>query len=317
MPISQGKDDISQRTQHWKESVSMEQFINHARGKSLNILHRESGPDIKKIGPISREYQLGPKGHRYVKDPIDPSRNGEPGDVIDMRHFIESAMFPVGLGEYAGAAVEIQQSTNPKTQGSAHFSEDYKSNFLGVVFRNNYWKNDKDVSDEFRQFFQDYQKGQLKGFWPAIDKATAELGRKGAAGVKKLEQLTEMAADYAARMGQQGIQHLKNMKSSLEQILRTNPIDSIRTLIDKLSSAEQAIIAQQGQHNGVEVAHQEPQNSTLEALNPGLYEALERITDYTSLQETYLSQNNEPTEVQQINNPDLQIAQTSPEIECG
>jgi hypothetical protein len=89
----------------------------------------------------------------------------------------------------------------------------------------------------------------------------------------------------------------------LEQILRTNPIDSIRTLIDKLSSAEQAIIAQQ-----------ELQNPTLEAINPDLTTALKRITDYTSLQETYLSQSSEP-EKEHINELDRQITQASPQTE--
>jgi hypothetical protein len=169
-----------------------------------------------------------------------------------MKHFIGAASVPFGLGEYTGAGVEIQQSMRRETQGSAHFSEDYKSNFLGVVFRNNYWKNDKDVSDEFRQFFQDYQKGQLKGFWPTVDKATAELGRKGEAGVKKLEQLTDFVTDYAARMGQQGLQHLKGFKRSLEQMVKSNP--ALQWLIDKISSAEETLVAQHGDphQSGVE-----------------------------------------------------------------
>jgi hypothetical protein len=61
----------------------------------------------------------------------------------------------------------------------------------------------------------------------------------------------------------------------------------------------------------------ENSNPEVVVLNPGLYEALGRITDYTSLQETYLSQNNEPTEVQQINNPAQQVVQTSSGIERG
>jgi hypothetical protein len=262
MPVSQGKPDPKQRQDHWNQSRTIEEFTQHAKGKTLEQLRAESSFPNRVSDSYTRTSENGPrKPFVYVKDPLDPPRNGQPGGVIDMKHFIGAATTPLSLGEYTGAVVEYDQQR--RGYDSGHFEEDYKSNFLGVVFRNNYWKGDNDVSDEFRQFFQDYQKGQLKGFWPAIDKATAELGRKGAAGVKKLEQLTEMATDYAARMGQQGIQHLKNLKNSLEQILRTNPIDSIRTLIDKLSSAEQAIIAQQGQHNGVEVAHQEPQNSIL------------------------------------------------------
>jgi hypothetical protein len=305
MSISPGEQRPEERAKHWDASVSIERFIQYSRGKTLERIRDSAFHDSKVTDSYTYRKDTGPEeGFIYVRDPLDPPRDGQPGGVIDMKHFVSAALIPASLGEWAGAAVEHQQGS--KKQPSGHFEEDYKSNFLGVVFRNNYWKGDNDVSDEFRQFFQDYQKGQLKGFWPAIDKATAELGRKGAAGVKKLEQLTEMATDYAARMGQQGIQHLKNLKNSLEQILRTNPIDSIRTLIDKLSSAEQAIIAQQ-----------ELQNPTLEALNPGLYEALGRITDYTSLQETYLSQNNEPEEVQQINNPAQQVVQTSSGIERG
>jgi hypothetical protein len=207
MSILPGKQDRKQRTTHWNESSNIESLIQHSKNKTLEQLRVEQNRVFEKKsgkpeGNVNWGAGLGPVGHRYVKDPLDPPQNGQPGGVIDMRHFIESANIPLGLGEWAGAAVEEQQKWIDK-YASGRFEEDYKSNFLGVVFRNNYWKNDKDVSGEFRQFFQDYQKGQLKGFWPAMDKATAELGRKGAAGIKKLEQLTDFATDYATRMGQQ------------------------------------------------------------------------------------------------------------------
>jgi hypothetical protein len=244
MPVSRGEKDPGQRLDHWNNSVSMDKFIQHAKSKTLETLRFEAGKVPIKLGPITVLEGEGPKGHKYVKDPLDPPRNSQPGGVIDMKHFIAAATTPLSLGEYTGAVVEHDQQR--RNFPSGHFEEDYKSNFLGVVFRNNYWKNDKDVSGEFRQFFQDYQKGQLKGFWPAMDKATAELGRKGAAGIKKLEQLTDFATDYATRMGQQGIQHLKNLKNSLEQMLKVNPINELRKLIDNLSSAEQTLMAQQG-----------------------------------------------------------------------
>jgi hypothetical protein len=241
MPVSSGWNVQIERKKHWDQSKTIDSFLKHAQGKTLEELRFESGSHPFQAGPLTFREGLGPKGHTYVGDPLDPSRNGQPGGVIDMKHFIGAATTPLSLGEYTGAIVEYDQQR--RGYDSAHFSEDYKSNFLGVVFRNNYWKNDKDVSGEFRQFFQDYQKGQLKGFWPAMDKATAELGRKGAAGIKKLEQLTDFATDYATRMGQQGIQHLKNLKNSLEQMLKVNPIDELRKLIDSLSSAEQMLIA--------------------------------------------------------------------------
>jgi hypothetical protein len=246
MAISQGKPNLSERSKHWEQSKSIESFLQHAKGKTLEELRFESGTHTFQAGPVTFREGLGPLGHTYVRDPLDPSRNGKPGGVIDMKHFIGAASVQFGLGEYTGAGVEIQQSTNPRTQGSAHFEEDYKSNFLGVVFRNNYWKNDNDVSNEFRQFFQDYQKGQLKGFWPTVNRATAELGKQGASGLKKLEQLADFVTDYATHLGQQGLQQLQNFRRSMEQMLKINPVDGIRKLIDQISLAEQTIIAQQG-----------------------------------------------------------------------
>ena len=111
-----GEIDLDQRQKHLSTSVTPEEFIKHSEGKSLNILRVEGGVDTNVIfegiesengteivSEIALEQALGPEGiNRYVRDPSDP------GNVIDMRHFLEAA--EVGFfGEYLGAGVEIQQ----------------------------------------------------------------------------------------------------------------------------------------------------------------------------------------------------------------
>jgi hypothetical protein len=56
------------------------------------------------------------------------------------------------------------------------------------------------------------------------------------------------------------------------------------------------------------------QEVTVQSLNPGLYEALESITSYTALQNTYLAQLQESRE-QQVNKTEQQVVQTRPQLE--
>jgi hypothetical protein len=277
MPISQGESRPEQRLQHWNTSVTPERFVQHTRGKTLEQLRAESSFSNEVTDSYARTSENGPEASVvYVKDPLDPAINGQPGGVIDMKHFIAAATTLLSAGEYTGAVVEYDQQR--RGFDSAHFQEDYKSNFLGVVFRNNYLENDNDVSNEFNQFFQDYEKGELKGFWPAVDRTIAALQQMGAQGLEQLGQLTQFVTDYAAHMGQQGLQHLENFRRSLEQIFSTNPSDGIRQLIDQVSLAEQALVAQQDtlQQERVEVAKQ-PVSDVAEHLEPSASESTSNL----------------------------------------
>jgi len=115
-----------------------------------------------------------------------------------MRHFLEAAHIPLGLGETLGAIVEEKQKWIDKFP-SGRFEEDYKSNFLGVVFRNNYWHRDLDISDEFQRFFNDYGNGTLRGFVPAVERAIEQIKQRGAEGLQQLRQLREFFNQYRRR----------------------------------------------------------------------------------------------------------------------
>jgi hypothetical protein len=87
MPISQGKQDYKQRLQHWAESINIESFIKHSKGKTLEQLRIEKNRADGETGEVSWGDGLGPVGHRYIRDPLDPPNNGQPVGVIDIRHF--------------------------------------------------------------------------------------------------------------------------------------------------------------------------------------------------------------------------------------
>lgn len=239
MPILPGKKDSAQRSQHWKQSTTSQSLIEHSRGSTLEELRVEQNIADGAQGEIPWGEGLGPAGHRYIRDPLDPPQNGGPGGVIDMRHFLESANVPLSLGEGVGAIVEFDQQR--RGFPSAHYEEDYKSNFLGVVFRNNYWENDGDISNEFNEFFDDYNRGELEGFWPTVDRTVTDLSERGVEGV---EQLGGFIEDYARRSGQQGLQQLRNLQESIQNLLQINPVDGLRRLYNQLTSAEQTLTAQ-------------------------------------------------------------------------
>ncbi len=240
-----GKQDPKQRLEHREQASNSVSFILHTKGKTLDTLLYEDGSRTEKFGPIELKQGLGPKGFRYVYDPTElPGARGanDPGGVVDMKHFFNAASFPAGLGELAGAAVEEQQAQNPKTQGSARFEEDYKSNFLGAVFRNNYWKNDSDISDELSQFFSDYKQGELKGFVPAAEHEIKDLSKRGADGLKQLEQLKDMLVNY-----------LQN----------SEPVKQLQQLWEKLSSVEQELKVAALQRPETDIATANPAKGTL------------------------------------------------------
>jgi Ca2+-binding RTX toxin-like protein len=109
--------------------------------------------------------------------------------VIDMRHFIEAAQFPLSLGKWAGAAIEIHQGT--KGYPSAWEKEDYRSNFLGVVFRNNYYDPNGNINEQFQNFFTDLQNKELKGAMPALEYTIENFVDK----TKDAKQIFDRAVD--------------------------------------------------------------------------------------------------------------------------
>jgi hypothetical protein len=128
-----GNVDETQRAIHLRESVTVDALIQHSQGKTLGELQFERGPadPAAVFGIEISEQGLGPTGHRYIRDVNNPGR------VIDMRHFLESADVPFDGGEALGAGIEIQQAI--LDLDSAWQKEDFNSNFLGAVFRNNYY----------------------------------------------------------------------------------------------------------------------------------------------------------------------------------
>ena len=231
-----GEIDQVQRNLHLTQSVTSEQLINHVRGKTLEELRFEGGPanpitfvesefviglpngETTEIDIESESEQgLGPSGHRYIQDPTDP------GSIIDMRHFLESARIPFGLGEGLGALVEVDQAR--RGFPSAWEREDYKSNFFGAVFRNNYYDPDEEISDQFQEFFTDLENGELKGFVPAMEyfiQDGIDLAKDGKRALQQLEERIE-----------EQIERLDNSFTSTSQQLG----DRLRNALDRLRSS--------------------------------------------------------------------------------
>ena len=109
-----GEVDPDLIKEHFSRSVTPEEFIEHAKGKTLEELQFEQGPDkpftlIGRIesengtgvGPIISEQGKGPRGfNRYVKDPTAP------GSVIDMRQTCWAYRLSTELKMVAGGKVE-------------------------------------------------------------------------------------------------------------------------------------------------------------------------------------------------------------------
>jgi hypothetical protein len=108
-------------------------------------------------GSFSRNRFRGPEDDRYVLDPTDHSKI-----AIDMTHFLNAAIAPLGLGNELGFLVEVQQLL--QGQRSAFQSEDFKSNYLGSLF-GRYYLNDpstgKTFGEKFGNFGRDHESGAL------------------------------------------------------------------------------------------------------------------------------------------------------------
>ncbi|WP_019503385.1 hypothetical protein [Pleurocapsa sp. PCC 7319] len=212
-----GEVNEAERKKHLSESTTVDSFIQYSKGKTLKELQFSGGPaKPAKVSDIEiSEQGLGPKGHRYLRDVHNPGR------VIDMRHFLESADIPFGFGEPLGAAIEVQQGT--KNFPSAHQKEDYNSNFLGAVFRNNYYDPDKEISKQFQEFFTDYEKRELKGFAPAAEYLISDVIDLAKDGKRALEQLgdkIDREIDRLEKLGDSASKQLKNrLKNALDKLI--------------------------------------------------------------------------------------------------
>ena len=252
-----GQVDLVQRELHLRESVTSEQFIEHSQGKTLDQLQEERGlaDPINLInsddfviglpeGEISESQQGNGPGHRYIQDPSDP------GSVIDMRHFLEAARTGF-FGEWLGAGVEVQQGIldvrRPGGFPSAWENEDYKSNFFGVVFRNNYYDPDGDISEQFDEFFTDLKNDELKGFVPAVEYLIQDGIDLAKDGKRALQQLDEKI--------ERQIEQLSNSPES--QQLR----DRLRNALDRLRASIDPPVYAQEVEDGLESA--EVQSSPL------------------------------------------------------
>ena len=224
-----GEVNEVERLKNLSKSVTVDDFIQHSQGKTLRELQFEDGPanpativdsevnlgfGVQQSITIEvSEQGLGPLDHRYIQDVHNPGR------VIDMRHFIESADIPFGGGELLGFGIEIQQAT--QRQDSAWEKEDYNSNFLGAVFRNNYFDRDGDISQQFQEFFTDYEKGELKGFVPAVEYFVDDVIDLGKDASRALKELLEINANQQVNQTERDakvlIKVLDKLKSSVDQ----------------------------------------------------------------------------------------------------
>lgn len=128
------------------------------------FLLRYGDKDIREIinsdpGSSSSSMRLfrGPDKDRYVLDPTDHSKI-----AIDMTHFLNAAIAPLGLGNELGFLLEVLQLL--QRHESAFQSEDFKSNYLGSLF-GRYYLNDpsagKTFGEKFGNFCRDYESGAL------------------------------------------------------------------------------------------------------------------------------------------------------------
>jgi Ca2+-binding RTX toxin-like protein len=205
-----GNVDETQRAIHLRESVTVDALIQHSQGKTLRELQFEERQDT--FFGIESERGLGPTGHRYIRDVNNPGR------VIDMRHFLDAASTAFGQGEPLGAGVEILQDLD--NQNSAWQKEDLNSNFLGAVFRNNYYDPNGNISQQFQEFFNDYEKHELKGIVPAVEYLiddVIDLGRDAQRALQELGDTIQQQSQGLSQQLQNRINNaLDNLRSSID-----------------------------------------------------------------------------------------------------
>ncbi|MEW6096924.1 MAG: RHS repeat-associated core domain-containing protein, partial [bacterium] len=134
-------DDPEERAQHKNEAVKWEEFVEYAKGKTLEqIQTEERGP----LGVSKKISAGGPaEEYRYVIDPSNPNQ------VIDMRHFLVIGPY----GEHVGLFVEISQLIT--APGSALDAQDFLSNYLGQEFFDRYYDPNGDFLEQLRRYFKD------------------------------------------------------------------------------------------------------------------------------------------------------------------
>lgn len=196
-----------------EDSITPEEFIQHSQGKTFEQLNSESIPRtiIHQTIPIIVDGGVDYK-FRFVQDPTDP------GGVIDMLHFMNAARVPFSLGEWAGLAVEVNQAR--KSDISAFLRNDFKSNFLGTVFRSNYFDPNGDLSQQFQEFFTDLENGELKGIVPATEYFIADVIDLAKDGYRAIEQLENIINLHLDRLNNsESIQKLRDLMDRLEEFV--------------------------------------------------------------------------------------------------
>jgi len=211
-----GKVDEKLRRKNLEFSKTVDEFVKHSEEKTLRTLQFEEGQanPAALYGIEVSEQGLGPmENFRYVQDVQNPGR------VIDMRHFLEAADVPFGAGEALGLLIELQQTSQGIKSGWE--KEDFNSNFLGAVFRNNYINDDRDVSQQFQEFFSDYEKGELKGVVPTIEYFISDVVDLGKDASRAFKGLLGIMAQQQIEQTERDAQILKKafdiLKSSVDQ----------------------------------------------------------------------------------------------------
>jgi hypothetical protein len=135
----------TERARHMNVAVSMNTFVNHTKGKSVNMVTHEMSRGA------TESFSAGGPVLRYVVDPTNSKQ------VIDMRHF-----FAVGQsGEIIGLLIEVIQSIPAIGDPSSAFdAQDFYSNYLGSEFFSNFYdkKSSLSLSEQLNLFFEKLQK---------------------------------------------------------------------------------------------------------------------------------------------------------------
>ncbi len=205
-----GEVNPEQRRRDFRRSATPEEFVQHSQGKTFEQLNSESRPRTIIHQPIPIIIDGGvDKKFRYVEDPTDP------GGVIDMLHFMNAAQLPFFSGELVGAAVEVNQWR--KGDPSAFQRNDFKSNFLGSVFRTYYLDPNGDLSQQFQEFFTDLKNGELKGIAPAIEyfiDDVIDLAKDAQRARQQLQDIIELHVAHAN--DSESAQKLRDLMDRLE-----------------------------------------------------------------------------------------------------
>lgn len=130
--------DAKRRGGHKDSAVTLDQFIDYTKGKSLYEIQHQMDDGIRSsLSAGGPDY-----GYRWVINPRNPS------EVLDMRHFL--VVGPQGEG--VGLLIELAQLIGDNA--SAFDAQDFLSNAMGSeFFRSRSYDKTKPLGDQLRQFF--------------------------------------------------------------------------------------------------------------------------------------------------------------------